>query len=67
MSDFGRAPIKMEGGISNPDEWTFECHCGKCQELRKKWQVKYEAQQKQLLPDADRGDCAAAIRSRGTT
>jgi len=48
ISEFGRAPIKMEGGISNPDEWVFECNCGKCQELRKEWQAKYEAQQRQL-------------------
>ena len=23
ISDFGRAPIKMEGGIANPDEFSF--------------------------------------------
>ena len=48
ISDFGRAPIKMEGGISNPDEWTFNCHCEKCQEKYRDWKAKYEAQQKQL-------------------
>ena len=52
ISGFGSAPIKMEGGISNPDEWTFECQCGECLELRKKWQAEYEAQQKQLRGEA---------------
>jgi hypothetical protein len=52
ISAYGRAPIKMEGGVSNPDEWTFQCHCGECQELRKKWQAEYEAQQKQLRGEA---------------
>jgi len=52
ISAFGRAPIKMEGGITDPDEWTFQCHCGECQELRKKWQADYEAQQKQLRGEA---------------
>ena len=52
MSAYGRAPIKMEGGIADPDEWTFQCHCGECQELRKKWQAEYEAQQKQLRGEA---------------
>jgi hypothetical protein len=48
MSAFGSAPIKMEGGVSSPDEWTFECQCVECLELRKTWQDMYEVQQKQL-------------------
>ena len=48
ISDFGRAPIKMEGAISNPDEWTFKCHCEECQQKYREWKAAYEAQQKQL-------------------
>ncbi len=50
--NYGRAPVKAEGGIADPDEWTFQCHCGECQELRKKWQADYEEQQKQLRGEA---------------
>jgi len=48
MTGFGSAPIKMEGGIADPDEFTFACVCQKCQEKYDKWKAAYEAQQKQL-------------------
>ena len=52
ISNFGLAPIKMEGGISDPDEWRFECPCGECQKLRQRWKVEYDAQQKLLRGEA---------------
>ena len=52
ISAFGRAPIKMEGGIADPDEFTFACECEKCQEKYRKWKADYEAQQKQLRGEA---------------
>ena len=52
ISAFGRAPIKMEGGITDPDEWTFQCHCEECQEKYRDWKAAYEAQQKQLRSEA---------------
>jgi hypothetical protein len=52
MSAFGSAPIKIEGGISNPDEFSFACVCEKCQEKYHKWKAEYEAQQKQLRGEA---------------
>ena len=45
---FGRAPIKMEGGIADPDEFTFECGCEKCKERYRKWKEKFDAEQKTL-------------------
>ena len=50
--DFGQAPIKMEGGIADPDEFSFACVCKKCQEKYRKWKSEYEAQQKQLRGEA---------------
>ena len=52
ISDFGRAPIKMEGGISDPGEWDFQCPCEDCKKLRKECYAKYEAQQKKLRGEA---------------
>ena len=48
ISAYGRAPIKMEGGISDPDEFTFACECEECQKKYRKWKKAYEAQQKEL-------------------
>jgi len=48
LGDFGRAPIKMEGGIVNPDEFSFACECEKCQKKYREWKAAYEAQQKEL-------------------
>ena len=52
MSAFDRAPIKMEGGISDPIEWDFQCPCDDCKQLRKDWYAKHEAQQKELRGEA---------------
>jgi len=49
---FGKAPIKMEGGIANPDEFSFACVCEKCQEKYRQWKKLYEEQQKQLRGEA---------------
>jgi hypothetical protein len=48
ISSYGRAPIKMEDGIANPDEFNFACVCQKCKEKYRAWKAAYEAQQKQL-------------------
>ena len=37
MTDFGRAPIRMEGGIADPDEFTWECNCEDCKVKHQKW------------------------------
>jgi hypothetical protein len=52
MSAYGRAPIKMEGGITDPDEFSFACVCEKCQQKYRDWKTAYEAQQKQLKGEA---------------
>lgn len=48
ISAYGRAPNKMEGGIADPDEFTFACECEKCKKKYEKWKAAYEAQQKEL-------------------
>ena len=48
---FGLAPIKMEGGIANPDEFTWECDLNKCEQCRAKylnWKQKYMEEQDAL-------------------
>jgi len=52
ISSYGRAPIKMEGGIANPDEFSFACVCEKCQQKYCDWKAAYEAQQKELRGEA---------------
>ena len=46
IRDFGRAPIKMEGGIADPDEFNWECDCDKCKKKYRKWKAAYEAHQR---------------------
>jgi hypothetical protein len=48
MSDFGEAPIKMEGGIADPDAFTWSCACGACKARYQRWKEAFDAQQKQL-------------------
>ena len=48
LPGFGRAPIVMEGGVSDPDAWTWECNCEKCQERYKEWKEKFDAEQETL-------------------
>ena len=45
-TDFPRAPVKLEGGIADPDEFGWECNCEACKARYKNWKAKYEAQQK---------------------
>ena len=48
---FGLAPIKMEGGIANPDEFAWECDLNKCEQCRTKylnWKQKYMEEQDML-------------------
>jgi hypothetical protein len=37
MTGFGLAPIKREGGIADPDAYTWDCQCQKCTEYRAEW------------------------------
>ena len=49
MIKFGDAPIKKEGGIADPDEFTWECNCKKCQVKYQKWKLAFSAEQKKEL------------------
>jgi hypothetical protein len=53
-SGFGLAPIKKEGSISDPDEFTWECACEACALKYQKWKELFDIQQQ----------CANAIRAR---
>lgn len=44
---FGLAILKREGDISDPDEYTWECDCEKCQTRYTNWKAKFLEQQKQ--------------------
>lgn len=50
--DFGRAPIKMEGGVADPDEFTWDCDCDDCKAKYKHWKSAFDIQQKQLRGEA---------------
>jgi hypothetical protein len=52
ISDFGRAPIKGEGMISDPDEFEFMCDCPKCEKKYWDWKHDYDTQQKALRGEA---------------
>ena len=56
MSNFGQTPIKMEGGIADPDEFTWECHCEDCQVKYQKWKEAFDIQQKQLKEKNHEGE-----------
>ena len=45
---FGLAPIVTEGGIADPDSFTWECDCEICKERYKNWKANFDAEQKQL-------------------
>jgi len=49
---FGEAPIKMEGGIADPDAFTWECNCEVCKERYARWKAAFDIQQKQLRGEA---------------
>jgi hypothetical protein len=48
MNLFGLAPTKREGGITNPDDYIWECNCDKCQAKYQHWKARFEAEQKEL-------------------
>ena len=48
MTGFGDAPIKMEGGIADPDGFVWECNCEACQVRYKEWKAAFDKQQKEL-------------------
>ena len=52
ISDLGRAPIKMEGGISDPDEYNWKCDCAKCEKKYWDWKRDYDAEQAALREEA---------------
>ena len=52
ISDYGRAPLKMEGGISDPDEYNWKCDCAKCESRYRVWKEEYDAQQAELRGEA---------------
>lgn len=51
LGGFGRATIKMEGGVADPDEFVWECWCEQCQVKYNKWKAKFQAEQKALRHD----------------
>ena len=51
--DFGRAPIKMEGGIADPDAMEWGCDCEKCAARYKKWKQAYKAEQAQFYGESN--------------
>ena len=47
-TDFGLPDMKREGGIANPDEFTWECDLNKCEACRTKylnWKRQYLEEQ----------------------
>lgn len=44
----GQAPIRMEGGLTDPDEFEWQCNCEDCAIKYEKWKGAYDIQQKQL-------------------
>lgn len=48
MNDYGKAPIRMEGGIADPDEFTWQCNCADYQEKYQTWKEKFDEQQRQI-------------------
>jgi hypothetical protein len=45
---FGLIPIKAEGRISNPDDYTMECNCPSCQLYYLEWKIKFLEDQKDI-------------------
>jgi hypothetical protein len=51
MTKFGDAPIVREGGIADPDRYTWQCDldkCKKCRDHYADWKAAFDAEQKQL-------------------
>lgn len=52
INPFGLAPLKREGGVADPDEYTWECDLAKCEKCRAKynnWKQKYLEDQERYL------------------
>ena len=47
MSDFGKAPIKREGGIADPDAFEWQCGCPDCEKKYYNWKADYDNEQAQ--------------------
>ena len=48
VTGFGPAPLKREGDIADPDEFTWECNLDECEKCRVKylnWKQKYMEQE----------------------
>jgi hypothetical protein len=58
ISDFGRAPIKGEGMISDPDEYEWKCGCAKCEERYRHWKNDFDVQQAALREEGKWGASA---------
>jgi hypothetical protein len=52
ISDFGRASVKGEGMISDPDEYEWKCDCAICEERYRHWKNDFDVQQAALREDA---------------
>jgi len=52
LSDFGRAPIKGEEMISDPDEYDWKCDCPKCEKKYWDWKHDFDTQQKAMRGEA---------------
>ena len=48
MTGFGLAPIKMEGGIADPDGFVWECNCEDCQVRYQERKKAFDIEQRQL-------------------
>ena len=48
MTGFGLAPIKREGGVADPDAYTWDCQCQKCTEYRAEWKRRFLLDQELL-------------------
>jgi hypothetical protein len=66
-SGFGLAPIKKEGSIADPDEFTWECACEACALKYQKWKamaMALEALECANSPNGDYENEIAALKER---
>jgi hypothetical protein len=45
MDGFGRATVKGEGMVANPDEFVWECVCQECKDKYDAWRKAFNTQQ----------------------
>ena len=48
MNEFGKATIKMEGDVADPDEFVWECSCDDCLAQYQAWKEAFEAQRAKM-------------------